>query len=188
MQMNLPNVLTLLRMIAAPFVALVFVLFERPVADVMAFVLFVGAAVTDYFDGYLARRWGQITQFGRVLDPIADKAMVTIGLAILWAIFGLDPLLIIPATVIFLREVMVAGLREALGDAAVTLKVTKLAKWKTTFQMAAIGALLFGGITDPRIAAIDMLGFVLLWIAAVMTAITGWDYTIKAAEVLKGRS
>mgnify|MGYP000265322372 FL=1 len=110
MQTNLPNVLTLLRMIAAPFVALVFVLFERPIADMLAFGLFVAASVTDYLDGYLARRWGQVTQFGRVLDPIADKAMVTIGLAILWATFGLDPLLIVPATVIFLREVMVVGL------------------------------------------------------------------------------
>lgn len=188
MQTNLPNVLTLLRMIAAPFVALVFVLFERPIADMLAFGLFVAASVTDYLDGYLARRWGQVTQFGRVLDPIADKAMVTIGLAILWATFGLDPLLIVPATVIFLREVMVAGLREALGDAAVSLKVTKLAKWKTTFQMTAIGALLFGGITDPRIGVVDVAGFGLLWIAAVMTAITGWDYTVKAAHVLKGRS
>lgn len=143
MKWNFPNILTLLRLIAAPLVAVMFLYFTRPYADWFALVLFVTAAVTDWFDGYLARAWKQETKLGAMLDPIADKAMVVIALMVIIGFSSWSPWLVLPATVILFREVFVSGLREFLGDVAGTLKVTKLAKWKTTFQMIAI-AVLFG--------------------------------------------
>lgn len=143
MKWNLPNVLTLLRLLAAPGVAVMFLYFTRPYADWFALLLFVIASVTDWFDGYLARAWKQETKLGTMLDPIADKAMVVIALMVIIGFSSWSPWLVLPATVILFREVFVSGLREFLGDVAGTLKVTKLAKWKTTLQMIAI-AVLFG--------------------------------------------
>ncbi|MBD3624120.1 MAG: CDP-diacylglycerol--glycerol-3-phosphate 3-phosphatidyltransferase, partial [Rhodobacteraceae bacterium] len=143
---TLPNVLTVVRLLAAPAFALVFVVLPRPVADWLALVLFVGAAATDYLDGWLARKWGQVSAFGRMLDPIADKAMVVIALAVLMGLSGLNPWVLIPAAMILFREVFVSGLREFLGADAGKLAVTKLAKWKTTVQMVAIPLLLLAGI------------------------------------------
>ncbi|MEM8870404.1 MAG: CDP-diacylglycerol--glycerol-3-phosphate 3-phosphatidyltransferase [Pseudomonadota bacterium] len=154
MTWTIPNILTVGRLLAAPAFALVFVLLPRPVADIGALVLFVLAALTDYLDGYLARKWNQITAFGRMLDPIADKAMVIIALAVLIGLSGLNPLVVIPATVILFREVFVSGLREYLGADAGRLSVTKLAKWKTTVQMVAIVALLLTSIFQMQIEAI----------------------------------
>ena len=152
MTWNLPNVLTVLRLLAAPGVVIMFLYFTRPWADWFALVLFIGAAVTDYFDGYLARLWKQESKFGAMLDPIADKAMVVIALLLIAGLSGvnrpdgMDPWILLPATVIIFREIFVSGLREFLGAAAGTLKVTKLAKWKTTAQMVAIGVLFGTGI------------------------------------------
>ncbi|MDF3415525.1 CDP-diacylglycerol--glycerol-3-phosphate 3-phosphatidyltransferase [Sulfitobacter sp. M57] len=143
MMWNLPNALTFLRLIAAPMVAVMFLYFTRPYADWFALLLFVSAAVTDWFDGYLARAWKQETKLGAMLDPIADKAMVVIALMVIIAFSSWSAWLVLPATVILFREVFVSGLREFLGDVSGTLKVTYLAKWKTTFQMTAI-AVLFG--------------------------------------------
>ena len=128
-----------------------FLYFVRPWADWFALILFVGAAITDWFDGYLARAWKQETKLGAMLDPIADKAMVAIALLTIVALnsdarIGMDPWILLPATVIIFREVFVSGLREFLGDTAGTLKVTKLAKWKTTGQMVAIAVLFATGI------------------------------------------
>ncbi len=137
--MNIPNILTIFRLIAAPAVGLVFVYLPSPYADWIALGLFVVAALTDYLDGYLARKWKQITNLGRMLDPIADKAMVLIALlvvAVRGPYVGLD--LLTPIILITFREVFVSGLREFLGDKASTLKVTGLAKWKTASQMVAI--------------------------------------------------
>ena len=223
MRWNIPNILTLLRLLAAPGVAIMFLFFPRPWADWFALVLFVLAAITDWFDGYLARRWKQETKLGAMLDPIADKAMVVIALCIITGLssFGreiMDLWILLPATVILFREVFVSGMREYLGDVAGTLKVTNLAKYKTTAQMIAI-AILFGkGVFEhhalalmyglgpemtERILAgqevdavgvgwyISMtnitwwIGVGLLWIAAVLTAITGWDYFKKALPHLK---
>jgi CDP-diacylglycerol--glycerol-3-phosphate 3-phosphatidyltransferase len=136
---NIPNILTIFRLIAAPAVGLVYVYMPSPYADWVAISLFVGAALTDYLDGYLARRWKQVTNLGRMLDPIADKAMVLIALlvvAVRGPYVGLD--LLTPIILITFREVFVSGLREFLGDKAGTLKVTWLAKWKTASQMVAI--------------------------------------------------
>ncbi len=141
--MNIPNLLTLFRLIAAPAVGLVYVYLPAPYADWIALVLFMTAALTDYLDGYLARKWKQITNLGRMLDPIADKAMVLIALlviAVRGQYLGLD--LLTPIILITFREVFVSGLREFLGDKAGTLKVTGLAKWKTASQMVAIVVIL----------------------------------------------
>ncbi len=143
MRWNLPNILTIMRLLAAPTVAMIFIVVDRPFADFIALVLFVVAALTDFLDGYLARKWHQESNFGRMLDPIADKAMVVIALAILTALSQLEYWIVIPAVIIMFREIFVSGLREFLGDKASLLQVTKLAKWKTTAQMFAIASLFF---------------------------------------------
>lgn len=219
MTWNVPNILTALRLLAAPLVAVMFLYFTRPYADLFAVVLFIGAAVTDWFDGYLARAWGQQTRLGTMLDPIADKAMVVIALMVIIGFSSWSPWLVLPATVILFREVFVSGLREFLGDTAGTLKVTRLAKWKTTFQMIAIAVLFsqgvfehyFGmsiwGMDNDMVNAIlngdepdlhglwwkragaewaGRAGHWLLWLAATLTLITGWDYFRKAMPYLKG--
>lgn len=165
--MNIPNILTLFRLIAAPAVGLVFVFLPTPYADWIAIALFMIAAATDYLDGYLARKWKQVTNLGRMLDPIADKAMVLIALlviAVRGPYLGLD--LLTPIIIITFREVFVSGLREFLGDKAGMLQVTGLAKWKTASQMLAIvvilASFLFGhyywalssGMSDEIVAGI----------------------------------
>lgn len=218
MTWTIPNILTVLRLLAAPGVAVMFLYFHRPWADWFALVLFVSAAVTDYFDGYLARLWKQESKFGTMLDPIADKAMVVIAIMVITGYSGMNPWLILPATVILFREVFVSGLREYLGARAGTLKVTKLAKWKTTAQMVAIAVLFLGtglehlegiarrgltteeyaklvsaGIADPiRSCGVrgcssyaTFVGLGLIWIAAVLTFVTGWEYFRKALPFLK---
>ena len=217
---NVPNILTVLRLLAAPAVAVMFLYFTRPYADWFALILFVTAAVTDWFDGYLARTWKQETKLGAMLDPIADKAMVVIALMILvgYSDTSWTPWLVLPATFILFREVFVSGLREFLGDTAGTLKVTKLAKWKTTLQMVAIAVLFSRGVFEHYLvmsawgmdeALFDavmageeddllglrwkaqgmhlagQIGIALLWLAASLTMITGWDYFRKALPYLK---
>jgi Phosphatidylglycerophosphate synthase len=115
---TIPNILTFLRLMAAPGVAIAFLYFTRPYADWFALVLFVTAAATDWFDGYLARAWGQTTKLGAMLDPIADKAMVVIALMVFMCYSSYSAWLVLPATVIVFREVFVSCLREFLGDTA----------------------------------------------------------------------
>ena len=217
---NIPNILTALRLLAAPSVAVMFLYFTRPYADWFALILFVSAAITDWFDGYLARMWKQETKLGAMLDPIADKAMVVIALMIIigYADTSWTPWLVLPATVILFREVFVSGLREFLGETAGTLKVTRLAKWKPTLQMVAIAVLFSKGVFEHylvmaswgmddalfdaiisgreediqglRWKAVGMywagqIGVVLLWGAAVLTVLTGWDYFKKSMPHLK---
>ena len=152
MTWTLPNILTVLRLLAAIAVGVVFAIFPRPIADWVALILFIGAATTDYLDGYLARKWAQVSRFGAMLDPIADKAMVVIALAILVGLFDLSVALITPVVLILFREVFVSGLREFLGADAGRLKVTKLAKWKTMVQMVAIIMLFARGLFDHYFA------------------------------------
>ena len=218
MNMTVPNILTVLRLLAAPGVAIMFLYFSRPAADWFALILFVLAAVTDWVDGYLAREWKQETKLGAMLDPIADKAMVVIALMVIVGYSSMSPWLVLPATFILFREVFVSGLREFLGDTAGTLKVTPLAKWKTTLQMIAIAVLFAQGVFEHYlgISIIGMspeivdgimtgeiedlhglwwkeagmiwagnVGLVLLWVAAFLTLITGWDYFRKAVPFLK---
>jgi len=190
MNWNIPNILTLLRLLAAPGVAVMFLYFSRPYADWFALILFVVAALTDYVDGYLARAWKQESKFGAMLDPIADKAMVIIALLVITGFSGMNPWILLPATVIIFRETFVSGLREFLGDTAGLLKVTNLAKWKTTAQMVAIAVLfatgLFehefldrtSGMDDATVAAImqggdDPLGLMWYSEAANLTFLVG---------------
>ena len=217
---TVPNILTVLRLLAAPGVAVMFLYFHRPWADWFALALFALAAITDFFDGYLARAWKQESRLGAMLDPIADKAMVVIALLVITGYSGMDPWLILPATAILFREVFVSGLREFLGSTAGLLKVTALAKWKTTAQMTAIAVLFLAmGLEYVREAAnlrshsalietlsdfgtqdvnvVDLarhggnlvwnVGLGLIWIAAVLTLISGWDYFRKALPFLKDR-
>ncbi len=205
MRWTIPNTLTLLRLLAAPGVPVMFLYFNRPWADFLALALFVGAAITDWFDGYLARLWKQESRFGAMLDPIADKAMVVIAIMVLTGYNGMNAWLILPATAILFREVFVSGLREYLGDRAGLLKVTPLARWKTTAQMVAIGVLFLGtGLAyieagrPPRIGT-DILpgaswagvanwtGLALIWAAAGLTLATGWDYLTKAWPWIRDR-
>ncbi len=218
MTWNVPNILTVIRLLAAPALAVMFLYFNTPWADWFALVLFISAALTDFVDGYLARAWKQESKFGAMLDPIADKAMVLIALLVIIGFSGVKAWILLPATMIFFREVFVSGLREFLGDKASKLKVTKLAKWKTTAQMIAIAVLFSQGIfadrfveltqaMDPQMidailageqedlsgllwvqkgaAASYYGGIALLWVAAGLTLITGWDYFVKALPYLK---
>ena len=196
MTWTIPNILTTLRLFAAPGVAVMFLYFDRPWADWLALTLFVGAALTDYIDGYLARAWGQQTRFGAMLDPIADKAMVLIAIVVITGYSGMKPSLILPTTAILFREICVSGLREYLGAKAGLLAVTRLAKWKTTAQMVAIAVLFLGTGLDyvtqssgkvPHWSApaATALGTGLIWVAALLTLVTGIDYFIKALPHLR---
>ncbi len=220
MKWTVPNFLTIARLLAAPAVAIMFLYFSRPLADWLALFLFMGAAITDWFDGYLARAWKQESKLGAMLDPIADKAMVVIALMVIVGYSNVywTPWLVLPATVILFREVFVSGLREYLGDTAGTLKVTKLAKWKTTAQMVAIAVLFSRGIFEHHLvmgsfgmdqAMVNQImlgeiedvnglraqyhgmiwagrtGLALLWVAGLLTLITGIDYFRKALPHLK---
>lgn len=205
MRWTLPNILTLMRLMAAPAVPLMFLYFHRPWADWAALALFLLAAITDWLDGYLARAWQQESRFGAAMDPIADKAMVVIAIVVITGYSGMNPWLILPATVILFREVFVSGLREYLGADARLLKVTQLAKWKTTCQMVAISVLFLGtGLAyvqhgrPPRVGEVQLpwfsdswadlatqCGLLLVWIAAGLTAWTGWDYFVKALPYLR---
>ncbi|WP_439105323.1 CDP-diacylglycerol--glycerol-3-phosphate 3-phosphatidyltransferase [Celeribacter marinus] len=143
---NIPNILTVFRLLCAPAIAIVFLVLPHPFSDWAAVVLFIGASLTDYVDGYLARSWKQTSRFGAMLDPIADKAMVMTAIAVLAMNFGASFWIIFPAAFIILRETFVSGLREFLGATAGLLKVTKLAKWKTASQMVSIAVLLSYGL------------------------------------------
>ena len=172
--LNLPNLLTLSRIVAVPpLVALLW--FPGPLTYLAAFVLYAVIGVTDYFDGYLARRMGTSSKLGAFLDPIADKIMVAAVLLMLVASGAIDGVHVIAAIVILLREIIISGLREFLGGAQVSMPVSRLAKWKTTFQMAALGALILA-VALPAAPWLFLLGWATLWLAAVTSVITGWDY------------
>ena len=178
---DLPNLLTLSRIAAIPLlVALIAA--RHPVTDFIACVVFAAAAITDYFDGKLARAWRQQSDLGRMLDPIADKLLVGAVLMMLVGMDRLSPYALYPAIVIMLREILVSGLREYLAGIRIGLPVTSLAKWKTGFQMGALGTLIAGD-TSARVLHLTFLpvstiGEVMLWAAAVLTLVTGWDYLL----------
>lgn len=180
---TIPNILTFGRLIAAPCVALVFVVFERPLADWLAFWIFIGAAATDFFDGWLARKLDQVSELGKMLDPIADKAMVVIALAVILALGGLTFWLVVPCAIIWSREILISGVREYLGS--IKLRVTLAAKLKTTIQMVAIGTVLLFFATELMV--LFWLGLGMLWVAAGLTFATGWDYFSKAMRHLHER-
>lgn len=168
---HLPNILTISRVLLIPVIVLLFFFGDN--GSIFACgVLFIVAAVTDYFDGYLARSYKSFSSFGRFLDPIADKLLVASVLLMLAYSHALPLLGIIPALVILCREIVVSGLREYLAELQVGMPVTRLAKWKTGVQMTAIPALIFGQMSQ----FLAIVGAVLLWVAAALTVMTGWDY------------
>jgi cardiolipin synthase len=179
MPTDLPNLLTLSRIAAIPVLVLLVAL-QAPWGDFAACVVFSAAAITDYFDGKIARDRQQISELGRMLDPIADKLLVGAALMVLAGMDRLGAFGLYPAIVIMLREILVSGLREYLAGLAVGLPVTKLAKWKTGVQMGALGTLLAGDTAAAAlhlgILPISMIGELMLWTAAALTLVTGWDY------------
>ena len=176
---SLPNLLTLSRIAALP-VLVVLVSLRTPATDLAACIVFSAAAITDYFDGRIARTRSQTSNLGRMLDPIADKLLVGAALMLLAGFGRLGSWGIYPAIVILLREILVSGLREYLAGLRVGLPVTQLAKWKTGFQMGALGTLLAGDASARLLGIgwlpVQVIGEAQLWVAAALTLWTGWDY------------
>src|SRR5678810_72823 len=174
--LSLPNLLTLSRILAVPI--LVFLLWKPAPWDyAVTFVLYCIVGITDYFDGYLARAQGLTSRLGQFLDPIADKIMVAAVLVMLMASRKADgdpPIIenwtVIPALVILLREIIVSGLREFLAPLNVSVPVSALAKWKTTLQLVALGALILGG-AFPREEWVHLTGLGCLWAAAALAIV-----------------
>ena len=188
---SLPNLLTYGRIVAVPLIVLCFFIEGRlqssDFARWLALSLFVIASITDYFDGYLARAWQQQSNIGRMLDPIADKLLVATCLLLLaadtdktiagWSLWA--------AIIILCREILVSGLREYLAELKVSLPVTRLAKWKTTIQMVSIGLLLAGPAGDKVIPYVTETGIMLLWVSALVTLYTGYDYFRAGVKHIK---
>jgi cardiolipin synthase (CMP-forming) len=172
---NLPNLLTYGRIVAVPLIAGL-MMYGGNTARWLAFVIYVVAAITDFFDGYLARKWKQQSSLGKMLDPIADKVLVAVVLLVLSADNILNGGHIWAAIIIMSREVLVSGLREFLGELQVSVPVTQVAKWKTTVQLIAIGFLIAGPAADSVFPHVTQIGIVGLWIAAALTLYTGYDY------------
>jgi len=177
--LTLPNILTLSRILAVPIlVALLWPAeqgHEWRTGYALAFLLYCLMGVTDYFDGYLARAKGAVSRLGIFLDPIADKIMVGAVILMLAATRDIKGVHIIAAMVILLREIAVSGLREFLAGLQVSVPVSRLAKWKTAFQLIALGAMILAGAL-PHWPFVHIIGLSTLWAAAILTLITGWDY------------
>lgn len=182
---RLPNIITLFRIILVPVFAVAFVL-PGDSARLAAFVVFCIAGISDMLDGMVARKFNAGSEFGRMLDPIADKILVAVALMMIVAEgtihqFNLDQglsglLKLVPALIILSREILVSGLREFLAGAAVSVPVTFLAKVKTTIQMIAIGGMILGPLLDHIYPGAQILAYIALWIAAALTVATGYVY------------
>jgi CDP-diacylglycerol--glycerol-3-phosphate 3-phosphatidyltransferase/cardiolipin synthase len=176
---SLPNLLTYGRIVAVP---LVVACMYWPQVDAMrwtAFTLYAAAAVTDFFDGYLARAWSQQSALGQMLDPIADKLLVASVLLMLVADRTITGGAVVAAIVILCREMLVSGLREFLAKLEVSVPVSNVAKWKTTAQLLALGFLICGPAGDKVLPYNTEIGLTLLWVAASLTIYTGWDYLVS---------
>jgi cardiolipin synthase len=178
----LPNLLTYARIAAVPLLVLFFYL-ESTASRWLSFAVFIIATVSDFFDGYLARAWQQQSAIGRILDPIADKLLVATALLLLVSDGTISRWSVLAAIVILTREISVSGLREFLAEVHVSVPVSRLAKWKTTMQMVAIGFLLAGPAGDKLmryyfndLGLFSYVGLLLLWISALITVYTGYDY------------
>jgi len=176
----LPNLLTYARIAAVPVV--VACMYWQGILQGglwlrwLALAIFIAAGITDILDGYFARSWGQQSSFGRMLDPIADKLLVSACLLMLAADETIRGWSLFAAIIILCREILVSGLREYLAELRVSVPVTRLAKWKTTWQLVAIGFLLAGEAGDVIFPFTTQLGIALLWLSAIVTLYTGWDY------------
>ena len=173
---NLPNVLTYGRLAAVPLVVALLFWPDEPGARWTALALFIAAGITDYLDGYFARAYAQVSALGRMLDPIADKLLVAACLLMLVADHTIQSWSLWAAIVILCREILVSGLREFLADLKVGVPVSRVAKWKTTLQLVAVGFLVAGRAGEAILPGTERIGLFLLWIAAILTLYTGWDY------------
>lgn len=178
---SLPNLLTISRIVVIPVIFMM-VYIHTTLWQLVAAILFIVASITDYLDGYLARSRNETSAFGRLLDPIADKLLVTSALVVILAVPGMVvcKLSYIPVIVILCREILVSGLREFLMEVKVGMPVTRLAKWKTGFQMTALSMMLLKGFW-----LWGGIGEILLWIAGVLTFITGYQYFQKSLNYIK---
>jgi len=178
--LTLPNILTYGRIVAVPLV--VGALFWQNILHGplwlrwVALGIFIAAGVSDFLDGYFARIWEQQSSLGRMLDPIADKLLVSSCLLMLGAEKTIHGWSLLAAVVILCREILVSGLREYLAELRVSIPVTRLAKWKTTMQLVAVGFLICGEAGDAIVPVVTEVGIVLLWLSALLTLYTGWDY------------
>ncbi|HCB76455.1 CDP-diacylglycerol--glycerol-3-phosphate 3-phosphatidyltransferase [Sphingomonas yantingensis] len=173
--LTLPNILTLSRIFAVPLLVGLLWWPQWAAGYAIAFVLYCIVGFTDYLDGYLARSQGTVSKLGIFLDPIADKIMVAAVILMLASTRDIGGVHLIAGLVILLREIMVSGLREFLGSLRVSVPVSRLAKWKTTLQLVALGALILAGAV-PDYGFVRVVGLASLWGAAVLTLVTGWDY------------
>ena len=178
--LSLPNILPYARIIAVPLVVLCFFVEGRLQSSDnsrwAALAIFAIASITDFFDGYLARIWQQTSTIGRMLDPIADKLLVSACLLLLAADGTIAGWTLWAAIIILCREILVSGLREYLAELKVSVPVSQLAKWKTTAQVVALAFLLAGPAGEKILPFTTEIGIVLLWISAILTLYTGWDY------------
>lgn len=174
--MSLPNILTYGRILAVPAVVAVLYFMDGDAARWTAFGLFAAASVTDWLDGYLARAWEQQSTLGRMLDPIADKLLVGTTLLMLVSDRTISGWSVWAAAIVLCREILVSGLREYLAELNVKIRVTQLAKWKTAVQMTALAILIAAPALETTLAGITMAGTACLWLAAVLTLWTGYDY------------
>jgi cardiolipin synthase (CMP-forming) len=176
----LPNVLTYARIVAVPTIVGCLFFMPGDTGRWIALGIFLAACITDWLDGYLARVWQQQSALGQMLDPIADKLLVGATLLVLTHDNTIHGWHIWAAVIILCREILVSGLREFLAELNVKIHVTQLAKWKTTLQMIALGTLLVGPAGDKVVPGLTTAGMALLWIAALLTLMTGYDY-LRAA-------
>lgn len=172
---TVPNVLTYARIVAVPLVAAAFYL-HGDTGRWLAFWIFLGASLTDWFDGYLARVFRQQSVLGRMLDPIADKLLVAVCLLVLVREGTISDLSLWAAVIILMREIFVSGLREFLAELRVSVPVSWLAKWKTAVQLIALGFLLLGPAGNAIVPGCVPIGLTLLWLSALITLYTGFDY------------
>ncbi|MGA1801270.1 CDP-diacylglycerol--glycerol-3-phosphate 3-phosphatidyltransferase [Rhizobium sp. HT1-10] len=179
---NIPNLLTYGRILAVPLIVICFFVEGKlsisNTARWVALWIFVIASITDFLDGYLARIWNQTSNIGKMLDPIADKLLIASILLLVAADQTIAGWSLWAAIIILCREILVSGLREYLAQlkVSVSVPVTRIAKWKTTAQMVAIAFLLAGPAGDEILPHTTEIGIGLLWISAILTIYSGYDY------------
>ncbi len=201
MTITIPTILSIIRLFAGFLILLGFLFLARPVADILAFVVFACGATTDFIDGYIARKFNMVSELGKILDSIADKILVTMAWIIIITYYEFNSWIILPIGLIIFRELFISGLREYLASKSLNLKVTFIAKLKTTLQMIAISLTFFSGIivdgsssfsafllqpvAGSGTTLMDMACIVLIWLSAIQTIYTGLEY-FKTALGLMG--
>ena len=190
----MPNLLTIIRIIFASLIALILIFSDSKMAYFISFILFALAGITDYFDGWLARKRNQISDLGRMLDPIADKILVISTFIILMSNNVIDGFNVIAALIIIYREIFISGLREFLGNKSFVVKVTKLAKWKTAIQFITILAFLGSQVINDFYMYtviinifIEFICTLLIWVTSLISLFTGINYLRSAYDHLSSR-